>query len=138
MHVRRAPHARARGLTAVLLACSLWIGCDRPADTASGVSLTWDLEPAPPQAGTAGVARLTLRDARQQPLTGARLRIEGHMSHPGMAPVLSAATERGNGTYEAPIEFTMAGDWILVVTGDVPGIGRLTRQIEVVGVRPAS
>jgi hypothetical protein len=102
------------------------------------VSLTWDLDPAPPVAGAAGVARLTLRDAAQRPIDGARLTLEGHMSHPGMAPVVSVVQERGNGIYEAPIQFTMAGDWILVVTGDLPGLGRLTRQIEVVGVRPAS
>ena len=60
------------------------------------------------------------------------------MSHPGMAPVVSVMQERENGTYVAPIEFTMAGDWILVVSGDLPQRGRLTRQIEVVGVRPAS
>ena len=138
MHLRVASRARARRLSGALLACSLWIACDRQPDTAPGVSLTWDLEPAPPVAGVAGVARLTLRDARGRPVTGARLRLEGHMSHPGMSPVLSAVSERGSGTYEVPIEFTMAGDWILVVTGDLPGIGRITRQIEVVGVRPAS
>jgi hypothetical protein len=133
-----ASRARARRLSAVFLACSLCIACDGQADHADRVSLTWDLEPVPPIAGAAGVARFTLRDAEQQPVTGARLQLEGHMSHPGMAPVVSAVTERGNGTYEAPIAFTMAGDWILVVTGDLPGIGRITRQIEVVGVRPAS
>lgn len=138
MHVRVASRARARRLSAVLLACSLCVACDRQAGTGDRVSLSWDLEPVPPVAGAAGLARLTLRDAQQQPVTGARLQLEGHMSHPGMAPVVSAVTERGNGTYEAPIAFTMAGDWILVVTGDLPGIGRITRQIEVVGVRPAS
>jgi hypothetical protein len=132
-----ASRARARRLTALLLACSLSAACGRP-DPADSVSLTWDLQPAPPVAGTAGVARLTLTDERQRPIAGARLRLEGHMSHPGMAPVVSAVIDRGSGAYEAPLEFTMAGDWVLVVTGDVPGIGRLTRQIEVVGVRPAS
>ncbi len=137
--MRLGPRARARRLTVVLLACTLAFACgEREADTAPGVTLAWDLEPVPPTAGTHGIARLTLRDARQQPVTGARLRLEGHMSHPGMAPVVSTVAERGGGAYEAPVDFTMAGDWILVVTGDLPGIGRITRQIEVVGVRPAS
>lgn len=138
MHVRLGSRARARRLSALLLACSLAAGCDRQADSASGVSLSWDLEPAPPAAGTETVARITLRDAQAHPITGARLRLEGHMSHPGMAPVVSSVIERGDGTYEAPIAFSMAGDWVLVVSGEVPGVGRITRQIEVVGVRPAS
>jgi hypothetical protein len=32
----------------------------------------------------------------------------------------------------------MAGDWILVVTGELPGGGMLKKQIEIAGVRPAS
>jgi hypothetical protein len=128
----------ARRLSAVLLACSLVLACDRQADRDAEVSVTWDVEPVPPVVGMRGVARLTLRGPAKQAITGARLRLEGHMSHPGMAPVLSAMTERGPGSYEAPLEFTMAGDWILIVTGDLPGLGRITRQIEVVGVRPAS
>jgi hypothetical protein len=78
-----------------------------------------------------------MRDKTGEPVRGARLRLEGHMSHPGMAPVTAAVTERGEGVYEAGFRFSMAGDWILVVTGDVPGVGRLTRQIEVAGVRPS-
>ena len=50
--------------------------------------------------------------------------LEGLMSHPGMAPVTAAVTERGNGEDQAPLQFTMAGDWILLVTGELPGGGR--------------
>ncbi len=81
---------------------------------------------------------LTLRDRDQKPVTGARLRLEGLMSHPGMAPVTAAVTERGNGEYEAPLQFTMAGDWILLVTGELPGGMGFKRQIEINGVRPGS
>ena len=59
------------------------------------------------------------------------------MSHPGMTPVVTPVIERGNGIYEAQMRFSMAGDWVLVATGELPGGGRLTRQIDVIGVRSA-
>ena len=60
------------------------------------------------------------------------------MSHPGMAPVTAALAPRSNGEYEAPLQFTMAGDWVLLVTGELPGGAQLKKQIEIAGVRPAS
>jgi hypothetical protein len=139
-----APRAQHRVLTALLVFCSLscLAGCGRRAagapDAADAIRVSWTLEPTPPVVGTPIVARLTLRDSAQQPVTGARLRLEGLMSHPGMAPVNAAVVERGNGEYDAPLQFTMAGDWILVVTGELPGGTPITKQIEIVGVRPAS
>ena len=84
------------------------------------------------------MAHLTLRDAGQAPVTGARLHLEGVMSHPGMAPVTAAVVERGNGSYDAALRFSMAGDWILLLTGELPGGVRFKKQIEIAGVRPAS
>jgi hypothetical protein len=113
-------------------------GCARNADPSDTISVTWALDPSPPVTGAPMVARLTLRDEQQRPVSGARLRLEGLMSHPGMAPVTADLAERGDGTYEAPFQFTMAGDWILLVTGDLQGGGKLRKQIEIPGVRPAS
>jgi len=148
VHVCVASRAQRRVLTAVLLACSLATtacaapGCDvhwdRERESSGAINVSWTLDPSPPLAGTPIVVRLTLRDRDQKPVTGARLRLEGLMSHPGMAPVTAAVTERGNGEYEAPLQFTMAGDWILLVTGELPGGMGFTRQIEINGVRPGS
>ena len=58
------------------------------------------------------------------------------MSHAGMRPVFSDAREVGPGRYEAPVEFTMAGDWVLLITVSLPDGGKLQRQLDIKGVRP--
>ena len=84
------------------------------------------------------MTRIALRDsATDAPVGGARLQLEGHMSHPGMTPVIASVTERAPGEYEAQLRFSMTGDWVLVLTGEMPGGARVTKQLEVVGVRPA-
>jgi len=100
------------------------------------VSVDWAMTPTPPVAGAATVGTLTLRDAAFKPVRGATLQVEGHMSHPGMAPVLAEATERGDGAYEVRLEFTMGGDWILLVTGELPDGRRLTHRFGIEHVRP--
>ncbi len=137
MHVRVASRRRAVGLSLAVLACSLLLACNRQAEPGGDIAVAWVIEPAPPAANAPGLVRVTLRDAQQQLVRGGRLQLEGQMSHPGMAPVLAPLTEQADGTYQAPFQFTMAGDWVLVVTGELPGVGRISRQIEVAGVRPA-
>ena len=39
------------------------------------------------------------------------------MSHPGMAPVVVRAVDRGAGIYDARLAFTMGGDWFAIVSG---------------------
>ena len=87
--------------------------------------------------GVETTARLTVQDERGRAVRGARLRVEGFMSHPGMTPIVAPATEREDGRYEARVQFSMAGDWILVVTGDLGNGTRITEQVEVRGVRSA-
>ena len=97
----------------------------------------WAIEPAPPVTGTETIAVITLQDEKKQPVRVATLQLEGHMAHPGMAPVTSGVTERADGTYESRLQFSMAGDWILVVTGELPDGRRITQRLELTGVRPA-
>jgi hypothetical protein len=130
-----APGALARRLTAGLLACcSLAIGCGR---AAGDVTVTWKIEPAPPVAGSATVVRFTLQHGDGRPAVRARLHLEAHMPHPGMAPVTGDVIERSNGEYEARLRLSMAGDWMFVVTGELADGSRITREIQVSAVRPA-
>jgi hypothetical protein len=113
-----------------------WVaGCR--SDPSDQITAEWTLDPSPPVAGGEVVARVELRDQGQKPVLGAKLHLEGQMSHPGMAPVGSDLVERGNGSYEARLKLTMAGDWVLVLTGEIPGGSRITKQLDLPGVRTA-
>jgi hypothetical protein len=130
-----ARQVRTRRLTAAILALACAAAsCGR---AESPVAAAWSLEPAPPASGRDTVARVRLTDGEGKPVAGARLRIEGHMSHPGMAPITTGLTELADGTYEGRVQFSMAGDWILIVTGELPDGRRIDRQLEVPGVQPA-
>jgi hypothetical protein len=60
----------------------------------------------------------------------------GHMSHPGMTPVVAEAAERTPGVYAVPFTLTMPGDWVLLVSAALPNGERLEHRVEVPGVRP--
>lgn len=78
---------------------------------------------------------LTLTDeATGQPVQGAEVRLEGNMSHAGMTPVFSTAREVGPGRYKAPLELTMAGDWIVLIDATLSDGRTLQRQAELRGV----
>jgi len=121
----------------VLLACWSLVGACAGRPMADDVSVTWTADPAPPVAGARTVATVTLRDAARQPVRGVRLEIEVHMSHPGMAPILAAADEQPDGVYRVRFQFTMAGDWIVLVKGTLPDGRTLNQRIDVANVRPA-
>jgi hypothetical protein len=40
------------------------------------------------------------------------------------------------GTYEAPLELTMGGDWFLLIDATLPDGGSFHRQMDLPGVRP--
>jgi hypothetical protein len=136
-----APEALPGVVTSRLIAwysvaacCCLTIGCLR---SVPDISAAWNIDPTPPVAGSATRVRITLQHADGRPVNGARLQLQAHMAHPGMAPVVSAVTERGNGAYESSLQLSMAGDWVFVVTGDLAEGGRIAKEFRVPAVRPA-
>jgi hypothetical protein len=135
VHLRVAPEALARRLRAGLLAsCCLAATCG---SLASDVTVAWTIDPMPPAAATTTIVRFTLADAQGVRIGGARLRLDAHMTHPGMAPVTSDVIETSGGTYESRVRLSMAGDWVFVVSGNLPNGRRITKEIRVPAVRPA-
>ena len=126
---------RAASLAIAIAACCVASACFR--GSPDPVAIAWSLTDANTTAATR--VRVTLRDSRG-PLSGATLTLEGHMSHPGMAPLVAAVTETTAGVYEGHLRFTMTGDWTLVVTGSLPDGTRLTEQqrFEIRGAPPAA
>jgi hypothetical protein len=126
------PPALARVLIAVLLIAGLAIGCARDARRPD-IDATWSVS-STPSATTESVARLTLVDAQRRPVTGAHLQLEAQMSHPGMPPLVAPFVEQGDGTYEAAVRFSMAGDWVLVASGQLSDGRRFSTAFGVAGV----
>ena len=129
-----APEALARRVIAALLVCCIAVGCSRGA---GGVAISWTIEPPSPVVGADTIVRFVLRQRDGTPIGGAALHLEAHMSHPGMAPVAVEAAERGDGEYEGRLRLTMAGDWLLVVSGRLADGSRITESQPLAGVRPA-
>ena len=135
----RMGQPRCAGLLAILCAALVGGGCR----TSPAVDLSWTVEHRPFAGAPGADAHVTIvmRDrALGQPVRGARLSLEGHMSHPGMAPVVAAVSETTDGRYEGQLRMTMAGDWTLVLSGALADGRRVTwqRQIEISGAAPAS
>jgi hypothetical protein len=116
-------------LVAVCVGLALLHGCRSPSDPLADLALTLEVYPKPPRVGQATVI-LTLQHAGER-VTGAQLRVEGDMLHPGMAPVFADAAEIEPGRYRATIDLSMAGDWIVLVHVALPDGRKRDYQFEI-------
>jgi hypothetical protein len=114
---------------------SFVIACRPQGETAADVATGWSVEPRPPIVGPATLSLALIDRPTGKPVSGARVQVEANMSHPGMAPAFSEAREVAPGRYEAPLELTMAGDWILLVEATLRDGRTLQRQVRLAGVR---
>lgn len=118
----------------LLAACfSVVCGCKAQQPVAPDWEFSVALEPSPPKVGPAQVS-ITLSDAQGKPIEGATVRVEGNMNHAGMKPSFADLSEKEPGKYVGTLDFTMGGDWFLLVTAtdrsgtkaehkfDVPGV----------------
>ncbi len=115
----------------------LWIlalaGCRGQGVEQPDIAVTLAVTPEPPKVGPATLV-VTLAGADGQPVTGATVKLEGNMSHAGMQPVFADATEVAPGRYEAPLEFTMGGDWFVLVRAILPDGRALEHKVDLPGV----
>ena len=132
---RRGGPAARRPLAYLAGAClALLAACTTP-DGAAPPHLTIGWTPMP-TVGRESVAEIQLNEAMARPVTGARLRLEAFMAHPGMAPVSATVEEQGSGRYRARVRFTMAGDWVVRLQGTRADGRRIEVQEDVRRVGP--
>ena len=123
-------------LGGILLVCAaLGTACHRDGPPASNVTVACTVVPQPPRVGDA-VVTVRLVDRADKPVTGARIKLEADMSHPGMEPLFAQASETAPGRYVAHMQFTMPGDWVILVEGALANGQRIDRQVDVKGVLP--
>jgi hypothetical protein len=109
--------------------------CHRNADAAPGITVTEQIAPQPARVGPATVS-VDIVDPSQKPVDRAAIMVEADMSHPGMSPRFAEAKEVAPGNYRAPIEFSMAGDWVVLLHIKLADGRKIERQMDVRGVQP--
>jgi hypothetical protein len=141
--VRPPGSGLANGLSSVVLGTALALAIlTAPACQGRGkgdgeppVSLQWSVSPDPPLIGPAKVSIALTDTTTGEPVAGATVNVEGNMTHPGMQPVFGTGRETSPGHYEAPLQFTMGGDWLLLIDATLADGRTLQRQVDVRGVR---
>jgi hypothetical protein len=97
---------------AFVAVCLFFAGCHKPA-ASSPVVINSEVSPQPARVGPLTVT-LKISDVAAKPVSGAHIQLEGDMSHPGMAPVMSDTKEIEAGRYEGVLQLNMAGDWVVL------------------------
>lgn len=120
-----------RALVVAALACG---ACRGSSGTAGDEQFRVSISPEPPRVGHAAVSA-ELLTAGGEPVSGAKVRVEGNMNHAGMKPSLAVLVETAPGHYRGTLEFTMGGDWILLLEAQLPDGRRVEHRLDVPGVR---
>ena len=118
----------------LVVSCCILVGCSR---RGTDVTVTWTIDPPRPAAGVEIVVQLSVWNRDGTPATGVRMQCAAQMSHPGMAPIIGTVVERGSGIYEIRLQLSMAGDWVLVASGELPDGRRIESWFRVPDVQPA-
>jgi YtkA-like len=127
--------ARSCGLVCASVALFFCAACHRKEASSQVVSIDYTIAPQPPRIGEM-TATFSIADSEGKPMVGAHLTVEADMSHAGMSPVFSDAKEVEWGHYQSRLILGMAGDWVILLHGFLPGGEKLERQFDLKGVRP--
>ena len=134
--VRESCQTRGRMLLAtVACACALLGAACRLTEPTPDFLVRHEISPDPPRVGPADVSLRLTDFLSSKPVSGARVTLEGNMTHAGMSPVFAEAKEAEPGSYRATLEFTMGGDWVVLVHAALPDGRKIERQFDVKGVR---
>lgn len=85
----------------------------------ANIDVSLSIAPDPPTVGDATLV-VSLRDANGDPISGANIDVRGDMNHAGMEPVEADASTDVSGDYRIPFEWTMGGDWFVIVNATLP------------------
>ena len=128
----------------VLLKCSLIIAlcaglvivqaCGQQESKSPDLTFAHEISPQPPRVGKVTIT-LNIKDGSGAPFAGARLNLEGNMSHAGMVPVFADASEIGPGSYRSVMDLSMAGDWNVTVHVTLSDGRKLDHEFEIRGVK---
>ena len=97
---------------AFMATCLFFAGCHTPA-TSPPVVINSEVSPQPVRIGPVTIT-MTISDISAKPVSGAHIKLEGDMSHPGMAPVMGETKEIEAGRYQGVLQLNMAGDWVVL------------------------
>jgi len=114
-------------------ACLALAACAPEEQRDEDVHVTCAFSPSPPRMGPA-VAEIELHDAAGAPLAAKSVHFEGNMNHAGMVPEIADASEIAPGRYKAEFEFTMGGDWFVVIDAQLADGRSVQRTIPVPAV----
>lgn len=117
-------------LSVVLLLLS---GCSRTSHPTSATVTAKEITPQPLHVGPNKITFHILDGTK--PVAGARVILEGDMTHAGMAPVFGDVREIAPGQYQGQLVFDMAGDWVVLMHISLPNGQKLEEQMDVGGIQ---
>lgn len=121
----------------LVVTCVLLCGCrNQSASTTTNLTVSYEVSPLPARVGDVTIT-IRMKGGSNEPIAGARIKLEGNMSHAGMAPVFADATEISPGQYRTKMNLSMAGDWHVLVHLTLPDGRELDREFEIKEVAPA-
>lgn len=125
-----------RSLIIALCACFVFVqACRQQQGKSPDLTFAHEISPQPPRVGKVTIT-LNIKDTSGAAVAGAHLAFEGNMSHAGMVPVFSNASEIEPGRYRSVMELSMAGDWNIVAHVTLPDGRKLDHNLDIKGVEP--